>query len=86
MVGTLAGWRVGSKWLSWAKGSEGPSTEKMIIFCSKWLIRPFVVAGRVQPTLDPVEKPSIGPMRFPRREEGNWLVCASVCVTCREVR
>jgi len=28
VVGTLAGWRVGSKWLSWAKGSEGPSTEK----------------------------------------------------------
>jgi len=31
----------------------------------------------------PARRPSRGPMRLPRREEGNWLVCTSVCVTCR---
>jgi len=41
----------------------------------------FVIAGRVQPTLDPsvetyVQCTSPG-------VKGNWLVCASVCVTCR---
>jgi len=28
-------------------------------------------------------RPSRGPMRLPRRDEGNRLVCASMCVTCR---
>jgi len=32
----------------------------------------------------PARRPSRGPMRLPRREEGYWLVCASVCVTVRE--
>jgi len=31
----------------------------------------------------PARRPYIGPMCKPRREEGNWLVYASVCVMCR---
>ena len=30
-----------------------------------------------------VQRLSVDPMRLPGREEGNWLVCASVCVMCR---
>ena len=30
----------------------------------------------------PTWRPSVGPMQLPMRQEGNWLVCASVCVTC----
>jgi len=36
----------------------------------------------------PTRRPSVGPVRCacPGREEGNWLACASVCVTYREGR
>ena len=32
----------------------------------------------------PARRPLIGPMHLPRREEGNWLMCANVCMMCRE--
>jgi len=74
----LAGWRVGSKWLSWAKGSGGPSTEKKF-FHSKWLVRPFVVAGRVQPTLDPSAETVDRSNALPQKRGGE-LVGACECV------
>jgi len=66
-----------------------PNTLSVFSITSRTVVRSFVIAGRGPaysgPQLGNCQY-SVGPMRLPGREEGNWLVCASVCVKCRVKR